>query len=455
MNPQDLYNTPKVPGVYLFKNKINGKCYVGQAKVSLHRRLLHHKNNFEHDRYDAPLYKALKKYGWENFEFSILEQFDEESTKELRKKLDDLEMHYISLYNSYGATGYNQTKGSDGGIWGYKFTDEQRKRLSCNSEKSARIHAENMDRRIYVYDLETDELKMFRMWKDVCEYTGHHINHCKYILYFDRYLVAFSEEEIEHKKVIYKEKYKNINGSNKGTFRFLLTEEMKEDILNGITQKEYCKKYGVCKKTYINHRNSLIPDYKRVYKQKIDNNVFVAYYLLHPNVYDCAEHFDVDENYIFNKIRWVKELGLLSANIRKENDNCDYEENALKTHWISDKPENKKPNINPIAPKPQKVKVCTENIDDEFTLKFIIYYKKHPDLLKCANRFCKSLMFIGALYEECVNKGYITPQNSSSSEDEEPQKEIPSTQSEISDDSTGLNPSLSRTDVKFTQNVLF
>jgi hypothetical protein len=51
--------------------------------------------------------------------------------------LDELEMLYIKEYNSYGSTGYNQTKGGDGGILGYKFTEEQRKRTSENSKKAA------------------------------------------------------------------------------------------------------------------------------------------------------------------------------------------------------------------------------------------------------------------------------------------------------------------------------
>jgi len=461
MNPQDLYNTPQVPGIYLFKNKINGKCYVGQAKLSLRRRLLHHKNNLEHERYDAPIYKALKKYGWENFDFYILEQFDEEYTDELGKKLDELEIHYISVYNSYGKTGYNQTKGGDAGITGYKFTDEQRKRVSNNSKISARIHAENIDKRIYVYDLKTNELKMFRMWSDVCEYTGHHTHQCKNIVHFDRYLIAFSEEEIENKKILYKEK--NIYNvrtyhvrTNHGGSKPHMTEEMKEDIINGIAQKEYCKKYKVCKKTFINHRNLLIPDYKREYKQKINDEEFAEYYIQHPSVSECVEHFNSSERYIYKKIERARKLGLLPANIRKENNNGAYEPNTLKTHRLSDKKENKKPHIDPIAPKSQNVKVCTDDIDNEFIRKFVLYYKKNPDFMKCANRFCKSLEYISFLYNKCVENGYIIiPTETNKETSVSTSSQTVSDELTVSDKPTGLNPSISHPTPKFVQNTLF
>ena len=194
IKPQDLYNTPQVPGIYLFKNKINGKCYVGQAKLSLRRRLLRHKNNLEHERYDAPIYKALKKYGWENFDFYILEQFDEEYTHELGKKLDELEIHYISVYNSYGKTGYNQTLGGDGGIKGYKYTKEQREKVS-NCSKSVTRDGRY---KIFYFDIETKEYGEDLTLTDFLEkikVTTRHIE----CLIANRYVVARSKEDLENK----------------------------------------------------------------------------------------------------------------------------------------------------------------------------------------------------------------------------------------------------------------
>lgn len=121
MELNELYSAPQKPGIYYFRNTINEKYYIGQAKKSLRRRLLHHKSNFLNNRYNAPIYFAFAKHGLENFEWGILEEF-EPDTENLLKILDELEMKYIEQFNSYGITGYNQTIGGDGGITGYKFS---------------------------------------------------------------------------------------------------------------------------------------------------------------------------------------------------------------------------------------------------------------------------------------------------------------------------------------------
>lgn len=72
--------------------------------------------------------------------------------KLLRDKLDKLEMQYIFEKDSY-RNGYNQTKGGDGGITGYKFTEEQLKKRSETTKRIA------MDGRytIFVYDIKEEK----------------------------------------------------------------------------------------------------------------------------------------------------------------------------------------------------------------------------------------------------------------------------------------------------------
>ena len=91
---------PKLAGIYIFKNNINSKCYVGQG-VSLRKRIKHHFSNMKTKRYDLPLYRAIEKYGIHNFTIDILESFipdDSLTSEDLIKKLDDLEIKYIDLY---------------------------------------------------------------------------------------------------------------------------------------------------------------------------------------------------------------------------------------------------------------------------------------------------------------------------------------------------------------------
>lgn len=150
---EHLLTIPKTEGIYLFTNLVNGKHYVGQA-VDLRKRLQHHLNNLEHDRYDAPLYRALKKYGIDNFDLKIIKQLIKVKEKYKTKVLDRLEIYFIKYYNSYGATGYNQTKGGDGGVLGYKMTEEQKKIISQNAKAQA------CDGRYTVYciNIETKEI---------------------------------------------------------------------------------------------------------------------------------------------------------------------------------------------------------------------------------------------------------------------------------------------------------
>lgn len=139
------------PGIYCFTNTINNKCYVGQA-INLKHRYKQHLHNFKNNRYNNPLYNAFKKYGLEVFTFNILEIIEESSDSlQLKDKLNDLEIFYISQKDSY-YNGYNQTLGGDGGITGYKFTPEQ---LKTQSEKSI-IRESDGRHTIFIYDKEKD-----------------------------------------------------------------------------------------------------------------------------------------------------------------------------------------------------------------------------------------------------------------------------------------------------------
>lgn len=145
----------KCAGIYKWQNKINGKCYIGQS-IDLGSRLRHHINNFKHRRYDAPLYRAFDKYGLDSFDIEIL-YYIENPERCIKPFLDELEIGYIEKYNSYGGTGYNQTRGGDAGILGYKFTEEQRNRTSANSI----ISGKNISKKIVLYNIKTGWLLIF------------------------------------------------------------------------------------------------------------------------------------------------------------------------------------------------------------------------------------------------------------------------------------------------------
>ena len=96
--------------IYKITNKINGKCYIGQTKNSLRKRLLSHISHAKVNTKSKKHYfqYALLKYGINNFEVDILEICE---TKQLNSK----EIYWISKYNSHDSKfGYNCTFGGDG-----------------------------------------------------------------------------------------------------------------------------------------------------------------------------------------------------------------------------------------------------------------------------------------------------------------------------------------------------
>jgi len=94
-------------GIYYIKNIITNKYYIGQA-VCIGNRWKEHLKTISKKSshsYNYPLYKAIRKYGIENFEFKVLENCSIEL-------LNIREAYWISYYNSY-IDGYNQTLGGD------------------------------------------------------------------------------------------------------------------------------------------------------------------------------------------------------------------------------------------------------------------------------------------------------------------------------------------------------
>lgn len=90
--------------IYLIRNKVNGKGYVGQT--------IRYRDRFkEHLRQAAKgtpfaLYHAMREHGIENFSITVVASCD-------ALLLNDLEKHYIEFYGTF-AHGYNMTAGGDG-----------------------------------------------------------------------------------------------------------------------------------------------------------------------------------------------------------------------------------------------------------------------------------------------------------------------------------------------------
>lgn len=93
--------------IYLIKNNINGKCYVGKTLKSPKERFSEHLYDaYKPTEENRPLYRAIKKYGKDNFSLHVLEECTDGLASEC-------EIWYIKKLKTY-AHGYNATIGGDG-----------------------------------------------------------------------------------------------------------------------------------------------------------------------------------------------------------------------------------------------------------------------------------------------------------------------------------------------------
>lgn len=98
--------------VYLAKNKINGKMYVGYSSKGLDYRITIHK--YKSKSRKLLFHKAIVKYGISNFEWTIL--FESDSLEETK----NMESYFILELNTISPFGYNLTSGGNGGTPNYE-----------------------------------------------------------------------------------------------------------------------------------------------------------------------------------------------------------------------------------------------------------------------------------------------------------------------------------------------
>lgn len=97
-----------IASIYLIKNNINEKTYIG-FDISYPKRLKQHYNDSERGK-KSPLCEDVRKYGWENFSKELLYQ-----SWDIEHCLKVMENHFILEYNSF-VDGYNRTLGGNGSL---------------------------------------------------------------------------------------------------------------------------------------------------------------------------------------------------------------------------------------------------------------------------------------------------------------------------------------------------
>ena len=117
--------------IYCYKNKTNGKRYIGQT-INPQQRKSAHISDSTH--IDTKFYRAVRKYGWNNFEYEILAESED------RNELDKLEVDFIKSFNSI-ENGYNIRSGGEHPTMG----EETKKKLQqANAFQNAELSEEEI-----------------------------------------------------------------------------------------------------------------------------------------------------------------------------------------------------------------------------------------------------------------------------------------------------------------------
>ena len=93
--------------IYKITNLVNDKVYIGKTLKTAEERWKEHCREYKKERCEKrPLYRAMNKYGIENFVYETIEECTVEN-------INDREIYWIEYYGSFHY-GYNATRGGDG-----------------------------------------------------------------------------------------------------------------------------------------------------------------------------------------------------------------------------------------------------------------------------------------------------------------------------------------------------
>lgn len=124
--------------IYIIKNDINDKVYIGQATNTEYRWKRHLSDSKYEAKYQkniSVLHRAMAKYGADHFWYEILEAQIED--------YNEKEKYYIKKYNSIVPNGYNITPGGNGLGYGTEnvnalFNEEQIKEIISKISSSTK-----------------------------------------------------------------------------------------------------------------------------------------------------------------------------------------------------------------------------------------------------------------------------------------------------------------------------
>jgi hypothetical protein len=158
-------------GIYLIKNKINNKIYIGSA-LNIRKRWKQHRNSLRKNKhYNRYLQSAFNKNGFQNFEWSVIEYVD-------KNKLTETEQKWLNYYRSFDRTiGYNLSPTASSCL-GVKHSEESKKRMSKShmgnrqSEETKEKIRRSRLKKVYQFDENGELLNIFNSILEAERQTG-------------------------------------------------------------------------------------------------------------------------------------------------------------------------------------------------------------------------------------------------------------------------------------------
>ena len=119
--------------IYKSTNKVNKKVYIGLTTLSLNKRKKKHKQDADTHRYNSYFHSAIRKYGWDNFKWEVIDKHN------VFNVLQKLERLYVIKYESNNRFwGYNLTEGGEGSK-GLKHTEKSKTKMRKSKTKEKRL----------------------------------------------------------------------------------------------------------------------------------------------------------------------------------------------------------------------------------------------------------------------------------------------------------------------------
>jgi len=126
--------------IYIIRNIINNKIYIGKTSYTIEKRFNKHKLNAQ-NKINRRLYDSMNHHGYDNF------KIEEICTCDNNIDANSIEIYYIDYYNSTNPKiGYNMTIGGDGGNTGVYY---HKSPYDWWVEKYGKERADEIKKRVY------------------------------------------------------------------------------------------------------------------------------------------------------------------------------------------------------------------------------------------------------------------------------------------------------------------